>query len=61
MYNELYIRKAIQTVSFTLPQYTGRVKQKRENAQNVLLHIILRMRKVLFGSFLSIDTFNIVE
>ena len=37
----------------------GRFKRKStlEHAQNVRIHIILRIRKVSSGSLLSIDTF----
>ena len=39
--------------------YMGRANEKYafEHAQNVLIHIILRMRKVSSGSLLSIDIF----
>ena len=41
----------------------GRVKQKSafEHAQNVRIHNILRMREVLSGHLLSIETFYTIQ
>ena len=41
----------------------GRAKRKSafEHAQNVQIHIILRMRKVSFGRLLSIHTFCSIQ